>query len=224
MLITKQSGPELLEDRDHDLDGCKSITKKPLTTKQKNGPIEAPNLEINRIKTESGLYKPYKCTSLDEPDSTIQKIPLSDEQFRRSISEDPNARQEKDRSRYPSTDSVASTSINGSRDRLSNGAAGGTIIPSGSSKFGGSTFSITRHKKVDLPAYDEARSHILSDKKDQAENNEPAKYFEQSGSKFESYDVLEKTAAIALEQVNLSNILEGVLLVNGGPALKISQF
>ena len=38
--------------------------------------------------------------------------------------------------------------------------------PNSSSKFGGSTFSITRHKKVDLSALEEAHAEIISDGRD----------------------------------------------------------
>ena len=59
-----------------------------------------------------------------------------------------------------------------------------------SSKFGGSTFSITRHKKIDLSAYDEERTETNT------ETKEKSVVF-----KSNSYDVLEKAAAIVFEQV-----------------------
>ena len=73
--------------------------------------------------------------------------------------------------------------------------------PNPSSKFGGSTFSITRHKKVDLSALEEAHAEVISDARDVNISNENANIAGTGQPKFESYDVLEKTAAIVFEQV-----------------------
>ena len=73
--------------------------------------------------------------------------------------------------------------------------------PNSSSKFGGSTFSITRHKKVDLSALEEAHAEVISDARDVNISHENAAIERTGQPKFESYDVLEKTAAIVFEQV-----------------------
>ena len=74
--------------------------------------------------------------------------------------------------------------------------------PNSSSKFGGSTFSITRHKKVDLSALEEAHAEIITDGRNVNISNENASIAGTGQPKFQSYDVLEKTAAIVFEQVS----------------------
>ena len=162
-------------------------------------------------KSGSNIVQNFTCTPKDEKEHLTVIIP--DEHYRRSFSEDANTRQLQD-SRYISTDSVASSSIAGSRDWLaSNNCVSNTAQPSGSSKFGGSNFSITRHKKIDLSAYDEARSQILFDGKDGEEGKEAIALSDKGMTRFESYDVLEKTAAIAFEQVSQLSDCECISIV-----------
>ena len=147
-------------------------------------------MDADKIEINDRLPKLYQGASENASNNNALKM-VPNEEFRRSLSVDPSVLQE-DRTRYPSTDSAVSTSISGSKDRLSTSALGGVLTGSGaaSSKFGGSTFSITKHKKIDLSAYDQG-----TDEKQKSENDKKLT------PQFESYNVLEKAAAIALEQV-----------------------
>ena len=145
------------------------------------------------MEVEGRLPKLYQGTTENASKNNDVKV-VSNDEFRRSLSVDPSVLQGEERTRYPSTDSAVSTSMSGSKDRLSISAIGGALTGSvggGNSKFGGSTFSITKHKKIDLSAYDQG-----AEEKQKSENDQKAT------TQFESYDVLEKAAAIALEQVH----------------------
>ena len=150
------------------------------------------------LKAKHSLSSKQNSTVSTGTDQNPNLI-FPDEQYRRSLSEDPNFGQLQD-NRFTSTDSVTmSNSMANNLDwSASTNSISNTLQPSGSSKFGGSSFSITRHKKVDLSAYDEARSQIMSERK---EEDDEMNLSEKSSDKFESYNVLEKTAAIAFEQV-----------------------
>ena len=141
---------------------------------------------------EGRAPKLYQVTTENASKTNNARVVPIDE-FRRSFSVDPTVLQGEERTRYPSTDSAMSSSMSGSKDRLSTSVIGGALTSSvggGNSKFGGSTFSITKHKKVDLSAYDQG-----AEEKQKSENDQKAT------TQFESYDVLEKAAAIALQQV-----------------------
>jgi hypothetical protein len=164
----------------------------------KRSTVAESNSNDTNDNSKSGSNIVHNSTSAPEVEKKNLTVIIPDEDYRRSLSEDANSRQLQD-SRCISTDSVASSSIAGSRDLLaSSNCISNTAQPSGSSKFGGSNFSITRHKKIDLSAYDEARSQILSDDE---ESKETTAFSDRGITRFESYDVLEKTAAIAFEEV-----------------------
>ena len=115
-------------------------------------------------------------------------ISNQDGHYRRSLSEDKKPTPLQD-CKYVSTDCMVSNS----KDWKSSSNFMNTGQSNVSSKFGGSTFSITRHKKIDLSAYDEERTETNSNRKlDELESNEKSK----------SFDVLEKAAAIVFEQVS----------------------
>ena len=167
----------------------------------KKSTVAESNSNDTNDNSNSGSNIVHNSTSAPEVEKKNLTVIIPNADYRRSLSEDANSRQLQD-SRYISTDSVASNSIAGSRDLLaSSNCISNTAQPSGSSKFGGSNFSITRHKKIDLSAYDEARSQILSDGKDDEESKETTAFSDRGMTRFESYDVLEKTAAIAFEEV-----------------------
>ena len=188
-----------MRENDLPLDESNHSSEDP--SQYKTRTMEASNSNNSNVNTNSGSDILHITTSTPEVEKKHLTVIIPDEHYRRSLSEDANTRQLQD-SRYISTDSVASNSITGSRDWLaSSNCISNTAQPSGSSKFGGSNFSITRHKKIDLSAYDEARSQILSDSKDDEEGKEATAFSDRGMTRFESYDVLEKTAAIAFEQV-----------------------
>ena len=118
-----------------------------------------------------------------------QLMTVPDGQYRRSLSEDKKPVILPD-CKYVSTESMVSNSLADLKDWK----ASSNFINSGqsnvSSKFGGSTFSITRHKKIDLSAYDEERTETNTETKEKS-----------VVAKSNSYDVLEKAAAIVFEQV-----------------------
>merc|ERR1711997_395622 len=125
-------------------------------------------------------------------------LPIPDGQYRRSLSEDQKPTTLPDHS-YLSTECMASNPLSDAKDWKTSSSYLNTAQSNVGPKFGGSTFSITRHKKIDLSAYDEELTETNpKSKNDDQDTKETLPTIGIVNA--DSYDVLEKAAAIALEQ------------------------
>ena len=136
----------------------------------------------------------------DNAEKEHRLMPIPDGQYRRSLSEDQKPAKLQD-NKYLSTECMASNSLSDTKDWKASSSYLNTPQSNVSSKFGGSTFSITRHKKIDLSAYDEELSETNSNRKG-GEQESKETLAKKGVVNADSYDVLEKAAAIALEQVS----------------------
>ena len=159
------------------------------TRKMSNSEIEKTSSEVTNTSIKSSKQDIHQLCEVESTENKIdcENLIISgqDGHYRRSLSEDKKITPLQD-CKYVSTECMTANS----KDWKSSSTFINTGTQNVSSKFGGSTFSITRHKKIDLSAYDEKRT----------ETNSNQKVDEKETSK--SFDVLEKAAAIVFEQVN----------------------
>ena len=153
----------------------------------------------SELKVELDPSSKMKSTE-NKGEKDHRLLPISDGQYRRSLSEDQKPTTLPDH-RYLSTECMASNPLSDAKDWKTSSSYLNTAPSNVGSKFGGSTFSITRHKKIDLSAYDEELPETNpKSKNDDQDTQETLPTIGIVSA--DSYDVLEKAAAIALEQVS----------------------